>query len=80
MTYSEKVPVMVGSKIIDRVMGMIMKGQLVRATVTWRQAHFSVVMCGSLQLPHKDTKGMGVLKGGLLSLQPLTLLCPRNSV
>ena len=31
-TYSEKVPVMVGSKIIDRVMGIIMKGELVRAT------------------------------------------------
>ena len=28
MTYSEKVPVMVGSKIIDRAMGMITKGEL----------------------------------------------------
>ena len=34
MTYSEKVPVMVGSNIIDRAMGMIMKGELVRATAT----------------------------------------------
>ena len=39
MTYSEKVPVMVWSKIIDRAMGMITKGELVRATVTWKQAH-----------------------------------------
>ena len=33
-TYSEKVLVMVESKIIDRAMGMITKGELVRATVT----------------------------------------------
>ena len=33
MTYSEKVPVMVGSKIIDRAMGMTTKGELVRATM-----------------------------------------------
>ena len=56
MTYSEKVPVKVGSKIIDRTMGMIMKGQLVRTTTAWKQAHFGVVMSGSLKLPHK---GMG---------------------
>ena len=37
-TYSEKVPVMVGSKIIGQVMGMITKGELVRATTTWKQA------------------------------------------
>ena len=30
MTYSEKVLVMVGSKIINRVMGMITKGELAR--------------------------------------------------
>ena len=50
-TYSEKVSVMVGSEIINRVMGMIMKGKLARATMTWKEAHFSVVMSGSLQLP-----------------------------
>ena len=33
-TYSEKMPVMVGCKIIGRVRGMIMKGELVRATAT----------------------------------------------
>ena len=37
---------MVGSKIIDRAMGMIMKGELVRATTTWKQAHFGAVMFG----------------------------------
>ena len=52
MTYSETVPVMVGSKIIDRAMSTITKGDLTKATTTWRQAHFGAVMSGSLQLPH----------------------------
>ena len=56
-TYSKKVPVMVKSKIIDRVMGMMTKAELARATGTWKQAHFGAVMSGSLQLPHKDSKG-----------------------
>ena len=59
MTNSEMLLVMVGSKIIDRAMGMIMKGELARATVTWKQAYFSVVMAGSLQLPHKGASGDG---------------------
>ena len=61
MTYSEKLPVVVESQIIDRAMGMIMKGELVRATMTWQLVHFSVVMSGSLQLPCKGAGGMGVL-------------------
>ena len=59
MTYSKKVPVMVGSKIIDRAMAMITKGELARATVTWKQAHLGVVMSVSLQLPHKGKRGVG---------------------
>ena len=43
MTCSEKVPVMVGSKVIDRAMGMIIKGELVMATVIWKQVHFSAL-------------------------------------
>ena len=78
-TYSEKVPVMVGSKIIVRVMGMITKGELVRATMTWKQAHFGVVMSGHSSFPHKGAKGCGAAKGSL-PLQPPTLLHPRNSV
>ena len=79
MTYSEKVPVMVGSMIIDRVMGMTTKGELVRATMTWKQAHFGAVMSGSLQLPNKGTRGdRGAVKR-LFPLQPLTLLHPRIS-
>ena len=51
-TYSTKVLLMVGSKIIDRALGMITKGELLRATMTWKQAHFGAVMPGTLQLPH----------------------------
>ena len=56
MTYSEKVPVMVGSKIIDQVMGMMTKWELVRATMTWRQTNFGAVTSGSLQLPCTNSK------------------------
>ena len=59
MTYSEKVLVMIGSKIIDWVIGMMTKGELVRATVTWRQAHFGAVMSRSLQLPYTTSKEDG---------------------
>ena len=48
-TYSEMVPIMVGSKIIDRAMSIITKGDLAKATMTWRQAHFGAVMSGSQQ-------------------------------
>ena len=61
MTYSNKVPVMVGSRIIDRLMGMIMKGELARALMTWKQANYGAVMSWSLQLPYKSAKGTGVL-------------------
>ena len=53
---------MVGSKIIDQVMEMMTMGELMRATATWKQAHFSAVMSGSLQLPHatsKEDRGVG---------------------
>ena len=48
MIYSEMVPFMVGSKIIDRAMDVITKGELTKVTITWRQAHFGAVMSGSL--------------------------------
>ena len=53
MTYSEKVLIMVRSKIIDRAMGMMTKGELMRAATSWKQAHFGEVMSRSLQLPHR---------------------------
>ena len=46
MTYSEKVLVVVGSKIIDRAMGMTTKGEIARATMTWKQAHLGTVISG----------------------------------
>ena len=56
-TYSKEVPVMVGSKIKDWAMGMMLKRESMRATATWKQAHFGTVMSGSLLLPHTDSKG-----------------------
>ena len=76
MTYSEKVPVMVGSKIIDRVIRMMTKGEPVRATVTWKQAHFGVVISGLFQLPHTDSKGNGEVGK---EAQALTLQHPESS-
>ena len=51
MTYAEMAPVMVGYKIIDRAMEIITEGDPAKVTVTWSQAHFSMVMSASLQLP-----------------------------
>ena len=61
-TYSETVLVMVGSKIIDRAMKIITRGELVKVTMTWRQTHFGAVMSGSLQLPHTGSNRTGVEK------------------
>ena len=61
-TYSEMVLVMVGSKIIDRAMRIITKGELAKATTTWKQAHFRAVMSGSLQLPCMGSNRTGVEK------------------
>ena len=70
-TYSEKVPVLLGSKIIDRMMGMIMKGELARATITWKQAHFSTVVSQLLQLPCRGVRGDGdAAKGATSSITP----------
>ena len=44
ITYAKKVPIKVGSKINDRAIRIITNGELAKATVIWRQAHFSVVM------------------------------------
>ena len=62
MTYSEMVLVAVGSKIIGRPMSMITKGELAKATMMWRQAHFGAVMSGSLHLPHTSSNATGVEK------------------
>ena len=62
ITYSEMVLLMVGSKIIDRAMSIITKGELTKVTMTWRQAHFGAVMSWSLQLPYTSSNVTGVEK------------------
>ena len=37
---AEEVPVVVGSKIIDRALSCMTAGKLAHATATWQQAHF----------------------------------------
>ena len=39
-TYSEMALVMVGSKIIDKVLSLMTMGELEKVTMTWQQAHF----------------------------------------
>ena len=58
MTYSEKVPVMVESKIKDQAMGVITKGELALLTTTWKQAHFRAVKSGPLQLSYTNKTGV----------------------
>ena len=58
MTYSKMVLVMVGSKIIDRALSLMTKGELAKVTIMWRQAHFGAVMSGSLQLSHTNLSKM----------------------
>ena len=60
MTYSEMVPVMVGSKIIDKTLSLMTKGELAKATMTWRQGHFGAFMAGPLQLSHTSFNKSGV--------------------
>ena len=60
MTYSEMVLVMVGSKIIDKVLSLMTKGELAKVTTMWRLAHFGDVMSRSLQLSHTTLNKIGV--------------------
>ena len=50
ITYSKMVLVVVGTKIINKALRLMTMGELAKATMTWRQAHFGAVMSGSLQL------------------------------
>ena len=63
MTYSEMVPVMDGSKIIDKALSLMTKGELAKVTMTGRQAHFGAVMSGSLQLSHTSSNKIGSGRG-----------------
>ena len=52
MTYSTIVTVVVGSKLIDRALSLITKGELEKVTMMWRQADFGPFLSGSLQFSH----------------------------
>ena len=79
MTFSKKVLVVVGSKITDQAMGVITKGELTKATMKWKQAHFGAVMSGLLQLPHTSSNGTGWRRRWSISTLRLTLWRWRSS-
>ena len=63
------VPVMVGTKIIDKALSLMTVGELAKATTTWRQAHFGAVMSGSLHLSHSSSDKSEMTKGDTSSSQ-----------
>ena len=69
MTYSKTGPVMVDTKIIDKALCIMTVGELAKATMTWRQAHFGAVMLGSLQLSHSSSDKSEMTKGATSSSQ-----------
>ena len=79
MTYSKMVPVMVGSKIIHRALSFMTVGELTAATMTWTQAHFGVVMLGSLQLSHSGSGKSKMREGANYPLKRVTLWRCRSS-
>ena len=66
-TYSKTVPVMVGTKIIDKALSLMTVGELTKATMTWRQAHFGAVMSGLLQLSSCSSDKSKMTKGATSS-------------
>ena len=69
MTYSKMVPVVVGSKIIDKAPSLMTMGKLAKATMTCRQAHFGAVMSGSLQLSCSGSEVSKIGEGAKCSSQ-----------
>ena len=61
-TYSERVPVVVGSKIIDKALGCMIVGELAKATATWQQAHFGAVMSRITAAIPQQLREMGTSK------------------
>ena len=62
MAYTERVPVVVGSKIIDKALRCMTVGELAKATATWQQAHFGAVMSGLLQLSCSSSEKLAMQK------------------
>ena len=80
MTYSEKIPVMVGSKIIDWAMRIIRKGELTKWTMTWKQGHFGAVIAqATTAAPHWFKCNWDGKGGDPLPPKELTLHRSRNS-
>ena len=69
MTYSKTVLVMVGTKIINKALSLMIVGELAKATMTWRWAHFGAVMLGSFQLSCSSSEQSEVTKGATGSYQ-----------
>ena len=69
MTYSETVPVVVGSKIINKALSLMTSGELLKVTTTWQQAHFGAVMLGLLQLSHPSSNKNRIIEGEKCSSQ-----------
>ena len=74
MTYSKTVLVVVGTKIIDKALSLMTVGELAKATMTRRQAHFSAVMLGLLQLSHSSSGKIEMTKGATSSSQKSDLV------
>ena len=54
------VPFVVGSKIIDKALSVMTKGELKKAATMWRQANFGAVMSRLLQLSHTNPRKTGM--------------------
>ena len=68
-TYSKKVLVMAGTKIINKALSLMTMGELAKATTTWRQAHFGAVMLGLLHLSHSGSDKSKIGEGANCSPQ-----------
>ena len=69
MTYFKTVPVVVGTKIIDKALNLMTVGELENATMAWRQTHFGAFMMRSLQLSCRSSDKSKMTKGATSSSQ-----------
>ena len=67
-TYSKAALAVVGTKIINKALSLMTMGELVKATMTCRQAHFGAVILGSLQLSCSGSGQCEVTNGAASSI------------
>ena len=85
-TYSKMVPVMVGTKIINKALSVMTIGELAKATMTWRQVYFGAVMSRSLQLSCSGSDKSEIGEGATCSpqrsdpVEVLTGWCQRSGL